>query len=70
MVRIGAGIKPVFGWLGSRCEERAASPPGRCVLGLAALDPSHPGILILASCLTSKYVPIQAEIRSDRQASR
>ena len=39
---IGTGIKPVFGWLGSRCEERAASPQAVVFWGLAALDPSHP----------------------------
>ena len=47
--RIGTGIKPVFGWLGSRCEERAASPQAVGFWGLAdqrcasvPVDPSHP----------------------------
>ncbi len=41
LIRNARGTRPVFGWLGSRCEERAASPQTVMLWGLAALDPSH-----------------------------
>ncbi len=40
-----SGSKFAEGWLGSSCEERAASPQNSGILGLAALDPSDPSPL-------------------------
>ena len=37
----------VDGWLGSDCEERAGSPQLQPTWGLAALDPSHPGLTVV-----------------------
>ena len=46
------------GWLGSSCEERAASPQVVAFWGLAALDPSHP--LSMIALTVNREVMINA----------